>query len=48
MCPRGVMVNALDYGIVITEFEIHSFYYGNFRTNTLGKSMNPPILPAFG
>ena len=32
--PRGVMVKALDCGLVVSEF-IH------FRTNTLGKGMNP-------
>ena len=42
------MVKALDYGIVKSEFELHSRYYGHFRTNTLGKGMNPIIIPAMG
>ena len=37
--PRGVMVKAMDYGIVVCEFEFQ------FRVNTL---MNPLILPAMG
>ena len=51
-CPRGVMVKALNCGIVINEFELQSiitfttvYYYIHFRTNTLGKDMNPLILP---
>ena len=44
-CPRGVMVKALDCGIVVREFVFQSRYYVHFRANTLGKSMNPLILP---
>ena len=47
-CLRGVMVKAMDYGIVVSEFELQSCYYVHFWTNTLGKSMNPFILPAMG
>ena len=47
-CPRGVMVKAMDYGIVVCEFEFQSRYYVHFRANTLGKGMNPLILPAMG
>ena len=46
--PRGVMVKAMDYGIVESEFELQSCYYIHFRTNTLGKGMNLLILPAMG
>ena len=46
--PRNVMVKAIDCGIVITEFEFQSRRYIHFRTNTLGKGMNPLILPAMG
>ena len=38
----------LDYGIVISKFELQSLYYVHFRTNTLEKSMKPRILPAMG
>ena len=41
-CPRSVMVKAMDCGIVVREYYVH------FRANTLGKGMNPLILPAMG
>ena len=44
-CPRGVMVKAMNCGIVVREFVLQSRYYVHFRANTLGKSMNPLILP---
>ena len=44
-CPRGIMVKALDYGIVIRELKIQSRYYVHFRTNILTKGKNPLILP---
>ena len=47
-CPRGVMVKATDCGIVVREFVLQSRYYIHFRANTLGKGMNPLILPAMG
>ena len=47
-CPRGVMVKAMDCGIVVREFVVQSRYYVHFRANTLGKGMNPLILPAMG
>ena len=47
-CPRGVMVKAMDCEIVVSEFVLQSRYYVHFRTNTLGKGMNPLILPAMG
>ena len=47
-CPRGVMVKAIDCGIVVSEFVLQSRYYVYFRANTLGKGMNPLILPAMG
>ena len=47
-CPRGVIVKAMDCGIVVNEFVLQSRYYVHFRANTLGKGMNPLILPAMG
>ena len=47
-CPRGVMVKAMDYGIIVSEFILQSRYYVHFWANTLGKVMNPLILPAMG
>ena len=36
-CPRGVMVKAMDCGIVVSEFKLQSRYYVHFRANTQGK-----------
>ena len=44
----GVMAKALDCGIVVREFVLKSRYNVHFRANTLGKGMNPLILPAMG
>ena len=44
-CPGGVMVKAMNCGIVVREFVLQSRYYVHFRANTLGKGMNPLILP---
>ena len=46
--PRDLMVKAMDCGIVVREFVLQSRYYVHFRANTLGKGMNPLILPAMG
>ena len=46
--PGGVMVKAMDYRIAVREFELQLRYYVHFRTNTLGKDMNPLILPNMG
>ena len=47
-CRGGVMVKAMDCRIVVREFELQSRYYVHFRANTIGKGMNPLILPAMG
>ena len=47
-CPSGVTVKAMDCGIVVSEFVFQSCYYVHFRPNTLGKGMNPLILPDVG
>ena len=47
-CPCGVMVKAMDCGIVVREFVLQSRHYVHFRANTLWKGMNPLILPAMG
>ena len=46
--PRGVMVKAMGCRIVENEFVLQSRYYIHFQANTLGKGMNPLILPAMG
>ena len=38
----------IDCGIGVREFVLQSRYYVHFRANTLGKGMNPLILPAMG
>ena len=38
----------MDCEIVVSEFVLQSRYYVHFRANTLGKGMNPLILPAMG
>ena len=40
-CPRGVMVKAMDCGIVVSEFILQSRYYVHFRANTQGKVWTP-------
>ena len=35
---RGVMVKAMDCGIVVREFVLQSRYYVHFRKNTPGKA----------
>ena len=47
-CHRDVMVNELDCRIVVREFVLQLHNYVHFQANTLGKGMNPPILPAMG
>ena len=47
-CPHGIMVKAMDCGIVVSEFVLQLRYYIHIRANTLGKGMNPLILPAMG
>ena len=42
-CPRGVMAQAIDCEIVVSEFEFHSRYYAH-----LWVSYEPPYPPCFG
>ena len=46
--PCGVMVKAMDCGIIVSEFVFHSRYYVHFWTNTLWKGINRLILVAMG
>ena len=46
--PHGVVAKVLDYSVVVNEFDHQNRYYVHFRTNTLGKGMNPLILLAIG
>ena len=45
---RGVMFKAVNYGVLVNEFELQSYYYVHFRTNTVEKSMNPPYPRNYG
>ena len=47
-CPRGVMVKAMDCGIVVSEFVLQSRYYVHFRANTPGKGIEPPYPSSYG
>ena len=40
---EGVMVKALNFGVVISEFEHQSRYYVHFGVYALGEDMNPLI-----
>ena len=43
-----LVIKAMDCGIAVKEFELQSRYYVHFRTNTLGKGMNPTNSPSYG
>ena len=38
----------MDCGIVVSKFVLQSHYNVHFQVNTLGKGMNPLILPSMG
>ena len=46
--PRGIRIKGLGYGCVVSEFELQSRYYVQFRTNTFREGINPFILPPKG
>ena len=46
-CPRGVMVKAMDYGIVVHEFVLQSRYYVHFRLIPWER-YEPPYPPSYG
>ena len=41
---RSVVANVMDCDIIVSEFEIQSRYYVQFRTNSLKKGMDFPII----
>ena len=41
--PRGVIVNVMDCGIVVSEFELQWRCYVPFRTNTLFMKSIVPV-----
>ena len=42
MGPYGIVANTLNFNIIVSKFELQLCYYIPFRTNTIGKGMNPP------
>ena len=48
VCPHGVMVKAMDCGIVVSDFVLQLRYYIHFQANTHGEHINPLILQAMG
>ena len=48
MREEGVIVKALDCGIVVGEFELQSRYHVYFWTNTIRKGMNPFVFLSMG
>ena len=46
-CPRGLMVKARDY-VIVVEFVLQSHYYVHFRANTLKESYEPPYPHCYG
>ena len=44
----GVVLNVMDWNAVVSEFELVSRYNVYFRTNTLGKRMDPFIFQVLG
>ena len=47
-CPHGVMVKAMDCGIVVREFVLQSRYYIHFRANTPWERYEPLYPPSYG
>ena len=43
--PCFVMANVLDCGIVVSDIKFQLCYYVHFRTNNLGKDINPFVPP---
>ena len=39
------MAKVLNYDLLVNDFEFHSDYYVQFRTNTLGKRTNSLVSP---
>ena len=46
--PRGVMVKAMDCGIVVREFVLQSRNYVHFRVKYPWERYEPPYPPSYG
>ena len=44
----GVVANEQGSHVAVKEFELQSYYYVPFWTNTVGKGMSPSISQAMG
>ena len=42
-----MVANMLDCKVIVREFKLQSRYYVHFRTNALGKDMDPHMPPPF-
>ena len=45
---RGIVVTVLDWDFKVSVFELQSWYYSHFRTNTLAKDKEPPYISSDG
>ena len=48
VCPYGVMVKAMDSGIVVREFVLQSGYYFHFWGKYPWERYEPPYPPSYG
>ena len=46
--PCGVVANALDCYIEVSDFELQPSHYGHFRINTLETGTHPPYPSSYG
>ena len=46
--PCSIMAKILNSDLKVSEFKLQLCYYVHIQSYTLGKSMNPLILPAMG
>ena len=47
-CSRGIMVKAMDCGIVVSEFVLQARYYVHFRAKYPWERYEPPYAPSYG
>ena len=47
-CPPGVMVKAIDYGILVSEFVLQSRYYVHFRAKYPWEKYEHPYPLSYG
>ena len=47
-CPRGVMVKAMDCGIIVSKFELQLRYYVHFWAKYPWERYEPSYPPSYG